>query len=44
MINHTSSHHAAEKKSLYDAIGGENGVVNLVKVFYDLVEQASGSK
>jgi|GEM_PF-146145 len=39
MINHTDSHHAAEKKSLYDAIGGEGGVENLVKVFYDLVEQ-----
>jgi hemoglobin len=39
MINNTSSHHAAEKKSLYDAIGGEHGVQNLVKVFYDLVEQ-----
>jgi hemoglobin len=39
MINNTSSHHAAEKKSLYDAIGGEHVVQNLVKVFYDLVEQ-----
>jgi len=39
MINHTSSHHAVEKKSLYDAIGGQHGVENLVQIFYDLVEQ-----
>ncbi|MES2012439.1 MAG: group II truncated hemoglobin [Pseudomonadota bacterium] len=39
MLNHISSQSAAAKESLYDAVGGEHGVQNLVKVFYDLVEQ-----
>lgn len=32
-------------KSLYDLVGGETGVLNLVKIFYDIVEtEAVGHK
>lgn len=39
MLKHISSHSAATKESLYDSIGGEHGIQNLVKAFYNLVEQ-----
>ena len=29
------------KQSLYDLMGGEQGIYNLVKVFYDIVEASS---
>lgn len=33
-----SSNNDVANKSLYDLVGGEAGVLNLVKVFYDIVE------
>jgi hemoglobin len=33
-----SSNCEATNRSLYDQVGGEAGVLNLVKVFYDIVE------
>ena len=32
------SNSATATRSLYDLVGGETGVLNLVKVFYDIVE------
>jgi hemoglobin len=37
-MNIQPSNSETANKSLYDLVGGEAGVVNLVKVFYDIVE------
>lgn len=41
MTNIQPSNRAAANRSLYDLVGGETGVLNLVKVFYDIVETES---
>ncbi len=38
MTSHQFSNPDYSKQSLYDQIGGEDGVQKLVKVFYDIVE------
>lgn len=38
MTHHQHSNPDNTRQSLYDLIGGENGVKNLVKVFYDIIE------
>lgn len=41
MTNIQPSNNATANRSLYDLVGGETGVLNLVKVFYDIVETES---
>lgn len=41
MTNIQPSNSATANRSLYDLVGGETGVLNLVKVFYDIVETES---
>jgi hemoglobin len=38
MTNIQLSNNPTANRSLYDLVGGETGVLNLVKVFYDIVE------
>lgn len=36
--HHASSRRASEKRSLYDDVGGEDGLRRLVETFYDIIE------